>query len=75
MTLQAQTLGLFVRQFRAFDRDGLAAEFGVPAHWQVTTMSAIGRVPPGIGPGGGSEPPPRSRRAVEEILWPAPSAT
>src|SRR4029078_12887485 len=46
MTFQAQHLGLAVRQFRAFDRAGLAAEFGVPAHWEVTTMSAIGRVPP-----------------------------
>lgn len=43
MTFQAQSLGLFVRQVRAFDRDGLAAEFDLPAHWEVTTMSAIGR--------------------------------
>ncbi|MDQ1733244.1 MAG: hypothetical protein QOK10_3403 [Pseudonocardiales bacterium] len=43
MTFQAQSLGLSVRQFRAFDRVGLAAEFDVPPHWEVTTMSAIGR--------------------------------
>ncbi len=30
-TFQAQWLGLEVRQFRAFDRDGLATEFSVPA--------------------------------------------
>ena len=45
MTVQARALGLHVRQFRAFDRDGIAAEFGVPGHWEVTTLSAIGRVP------------------------------
>ena len=43
MTVQALLLGLHVRQFRAFDREGIAAEFGVPAHWEVTTMAAIGR--------------------------------
>lgn len=31
MTLQAQGLGWSVRQFRAFDRPGLAMEFDVPA--------------------------------------------
>ena len=32
LTVQAQALGLHVRQFRAFDRGGLAAEFAVPQH-------------------------------------------
>src|SRR5690242_17875945 len=45
MSFQAQSMGLQVRQFRAFDREGLTAEFEVPSHWEVTTMSAIGRVP------------------------------
>ena len=44
MTVQARALDLHVRQFRAFDRTGIAAEFGVPRHWEVTTLSAIGRV-------------------------------
>jgi len=73
MTLQAQALGLSVRQFRAFDRDGLAAEFAVPAHWEVTTMSAVGRVPrPGQDQAGdrGSALPGRQRRSVEEVVWP-----
>jgi nitroreductase len=48
LTFQARALGLFVRQFRAFDRDGVAAEFGVPAHWEVTTMAAVGRLPEGV---------------------------
>lgn len=43
MTLQTQALGVTARQFRAFNRDGLAAEFAVPKHWEVTTMMAVGR--------------------------------
>jgi len=75
MSFQAQSLGLYVRQFRAFDRDALAAEFDVPPHWEVTTMSAIGRVP--------SQPPRpvssgeprhvRQRRSPTDILWPLAS--
>lgn len=61
MTLQAQGLGLSVRQFRAFDRPGLAAEFDVPAHWEVTTMSTIGRVSAPPDCEGGSRPVPVSR--------------
>lgn len=77
MSFQAQSLGLHVRQFRAFDRAGLAAEFEVPPHWEVTTMSAIGYVPPdtardaaasGSGPG-------RHRRSPSEIRWPQASLT
>jgi nitroreductase len=45
MTFQAEVLGLSTRQFRAFDRDGVAAEFAVPGHWEVTTMMAIGHRP------------------------------
>jgi len=62
MTFQAAAMGLAVRQFRAFDREGVAEEFGVPAHWQVTTMSAVGRAA-GDGPGPG-------RRALEDLVWP-----
>jgi nitroreductase len=71
MTLQAQALGLAARQFRAFDRAAVAAEFAVPAHWEVTTMAAIGRpvatasrpAPPRAGA-------PRQRKPVSDILWP-----
>jgi nitroreductase len=66
MTVQAQALGLSVRQFRAFDRDGVAAEFGVPAHWEVTSMSAFGRVPTGSGADPGVF---RERRSIGELLW------
>jgi hypothetical protein len=74
MSIQAQALGLYVRQFRAFDRDGIAMEFGVPEHWEVTTLAAIGRAAPGPGrsstPDDAGEPPVRARRALDEILWP-----
>ena len=67
MTFQAAALGLSVRQFRAFDREGMAAEFGVPEYWEVTTMAAFGRVPAGLeAPGAG---PGRERRTVAEITW------
>jgi nitroreductase len=73
MTVQAQAMGLAVRQFRAFDQAGIAAEFGVPAHWQVTSMAAFGALPATAEPPG---PPAveRSRRPLTEITWPAAGA-
>jgi nitroreductase len=70
MTVQAQALALYARQFRAFDQSGIAAEFGVPGHWQVTSMSAFGALPPA------AEPPgpvamERARRPLAAITWPA----
>lgn len=77
MSFQAHSLGLYVRQFRAFDRDALAAEFAVPPHWEFTTMSAIGRVSPEV-----SRPPfavgpqqGRHRRSSAEMRWPHASLT
>jgi nitroreductase len=74
MTIQARALGLHVRQFRAFDRAALATEFAVPDHWEVTTMSAIGRVvefpadaEASAGSAKGAE---RQRRPVTDLLWP-----
>jgi nitroreductase len=68
LTVQAAALGLSVRQFRAFDRAGLAAEFDVPAHWEVTTMAAVGRVPGAAGPA--APEPARLRRPRDELRWP-----
>jgi len=72
MTVQAQSLGLFARQFRAFDQAGIAAEFDVPNHWQVTTMSAFGRLPAAIR----TQPPTttgngqsRQRRSMSQVTW------
>lgn len=69
LTLQAQALGLGVRQFRAFDRPGLAADFDVPAHWEVTSMAAIGRVPDDAGPPASEDAASRQRRSLDELLW------
>ena len=61
MTFQAQVLGLFARQFRAFDREGLEAAFEIPPHWQLTTMTAFGRP---------AQTRPRSeRREPRDLLW------
>lgn len=45
LTVQAQALGLSVRQFRSFDRDAVETLVAVAPGWQVATMAAIG-VPP-----------------------------
>lgn len=75
MTFQAQAMGLFARQFRAFDRTGVASEFGVPPHWEVTTMSALGRPRPAP-PDESPEHRPgqgRNRHSRTEITWPGPA--
>lgn len=69
LTLQAQALGLGVRQFRAFDRDGLAADFDVPVHWEVTSMAAIGRPDSDVTPPTPEDSTSRQRLSLEEILW------
>ena len=72
MTLQAHALGLYARQFRAFNRTAMAAEFAVPKHWEVTTMTAFGRLPAGhptISRPPGVRRPPRDRRLPHEIRW------
>ena len=65
MTIQAQALGLRARQFRAFNRAGLAAEFAVPGHWEVTTMTAFGRPVAAA-----DDSPSRGRRTLDDIQWP-----
>ena len=72
MSFQAQSLGLHVRQFRAFNREGMTAEFEVPSHWEVTTMSAIGRIPvTGDRPGEGETvATDRRRHSASDIRWP-----
>lgn len=74
MTIQAHALGLQARQFRAFDRAGIAADFAVPEHWEVTSMTAFGRVPreaatPGELPAGSASV--RERRPTVRISWSA----
>ena len=69
MTIQAQAVGLSARQFRAFNRAGLANEFDLPNHWEVTTMTAFGRSPRDVGPPSDQRPLTRQRRAIEQIRW------
>jgi len=70
MTIQAQALGLLARQFRAFDREALQADFAVPEHWEIATMTAIGRPASGTPASVDAEAPARQRRALEDLLWP-----
>jgi nitroreductase len=63
MTLQALSMDLSARQFRAFDRDAVQRELGLPAHWVAMTMTAIGR-PAGLPPLRG-----RARRSLEDVWW------
>ena len=78
MTIQAQALGLSARQFRAFDQPALHAEFEIPDHWQLATITAFG-VPAADAsesPQASSAPPrsaARQRRAIEDLVWPPPS--
>jgi len=71
LSFQAHALGLAVHQFRAFDRDGLAVEFDVPAAWEVTTLAAIGVPADGADQLSGAGTT-RDRLPVDDILWPAP---
>ena len=71
MTVQARALGLYVRQFRAFDREGIATEFVVPDHWEVTTLSAVGRVaqPDDVSRPSNVADAERERRPRDDLLW------
>ena len=65
MELQARAMGLDTRQFRAFDRAGVTGEFRVPPHFEVLTMTAVGRAhrrPAG-------DQPARVRRPLADLLW------
>ena len=71
LTLQARSLGMYVRQFRAFDREALTREFEVPAHWEIATMSAVGWVPRGSEPVALQKQQGRERRPLDALRWPA----
>ena len=59
-----------VGQFAAYAAHTRTPEFAVPAHWEVTTMSAVGRVPP-TSPAL-LQPGDRQRRALDDLRWSAP---
>jgi nitroreductase len=64
MTIQAHAMGLACRQFRAFNQDALAALLRGPDHWQVMTMTAIGRTAPTAQRG------PEAHVREPNIRWP-----
>lgn len=66
MTIQAHSMGLACRQFRAFDKDALTSHLQVPEHWEVVTMTAIGRAAPWADRG------PRAGQRELSIHWPRP---
>jgi nitroreductase len=61
MTLQAHSMGLACRQFRAFDLEGLREVLGVQAGWHILTMTAIGRAAAADGA------PARERRSITDL--------
>jgi nitroreductase len=75
MTFQAEHLGLAARQFAAFDREGLTREFEIADHWYLTTLTAFGRIPPGVEPRAAALPTgrliARDRRALADLRWDA----
>ena len=68
LTFQAHALGLAVHQFRAFDRIGLSRAFNVPAHWEITSMAAIG-TPADSAQASSGAGTTRDRRTLEQITW------
>lgn len=69
MCIQGLSIGLDSHQFRAFDRSAVAAEFAVPSHIEVTSMTAFGvadHLPDEMSSPGTS----RERRTLGEITWP-----
>jgi hypothetical protein len=68
LTFQAHDSGLYVHQFRAFNREAVAHEFGVPDHWEVTTMAAVGVPLEGTRHHSGAGTS-RERRPLEDITW------
>jgi nitroreductase len=73
LTVQAGALGLAVHQMGGFDREGIRAEFALPAHVEPIAMVAVGRYDPDAPlpePLWTRERAPRERRPVREILLP-----
>lgn len=68
MTIQGLAIGLDAHQFRAFDREAVAAEFAIPPHYEVTSMTAFGIAAHSAGDvqGPGTS---RERASLEQITW------
>lgn len=63
LTIQAQSMGLASRQFRAFDHDRVTRDFCVAEEWDLRTITAVGR-PVDVGA------LPRDRRSLNDVLTP-----
>jgi nitroreductase len=68
MIIQGLSMGLAAHQFRAFDREGVTAEFDVPAEWEVTSMTAFGIAAHAAGEQA-SPGTSRDRLSRDEITW------
>ncbi|WP_238600309.1 nitroreductase family protein [Tsukamurella tyrosinosolvens] len=66
MTLQALSIGIDAHQFRAFDREAVAAEFAVPREWEVTSMTTFGVAAHAAGTVAGVA---RERRSRGDVTW------
>ncbi|WP_233555918.1 nitroreductase family protein [Galactobacter caseinivorans] len=68
MSIQGLAVGLDAHQFRAFGREAVAAEFGVPSDWKVASMTAFGvaaHAAGGVAAPGNS----RERATIRDITW------
>ncbi|MBA3782507.1 MAG: nitroreductase family protein [Nocardioides sp.] len=63
MTVQAQAGGLAARQFRAFDKAELTAEFAIAREWELMSMTAFGR------PAARPMAEERDRRSLSDLHW------
>ncbi len=83
LTLQARASGLHAHQFAGFDREAVAAELAVPAHFRVMTGVAVGILgdpDAALERDRDREVRPRTRRALAEFVhvdgwgrpWPDP---
>lgn len=67
MSVQASALGLYGRQFASFDRDGISAALGLPDSHRAITMTAFGRLEPGV------TSPARERVSPTQLILPLPA--
>lgn len=79
LTIQAEAMGLSVRQFRSFDREAITDELHVAPGWEVTTMAAVGVPPAELTPYAAKLPDgrtvPRERRVRDASgAWSQPPA-
>lgn len=61
LTIQAHTMGLACRQFRAFDLEALHSELRIEPGWRIVTMLAVGASAAPL-------PDARVRRTVAELM-------